>query len=166
MHKSLKNVLESVSPSMKKAVTDLYEYLIEGAMNTPSSSYAVEHLQATVGVNPNKVQDGTKIVGLASKVGMDGYSSLAKDEDQILNQVSNDMSQIHPIDVQLPQDDQFDNLPTGGDQPADEPPMAPPDDLAQPVEGEDDMSWDEIQNAPPSIPDGTSDDDLAGLLNG
>ena len=46
MHESLKNVLESVSPSMKKAVTEMYELLIEGAMNTPTSSDAVEHLQA------------------------------------------------------------------------------------------------------------------------
>jgi hypothetical protein len=166
MHESLKNVLESVSPSMKKAVTEMYELLIEGAMNTPTSSDAVEHLQATVGVNPNEVKDGTKIVGLAGKVGMDGESSLAKDEDQLLNQVSNDMAAIQPIDVQLPKEDQFENLPTGGGQTV-EPPAEEPVDLAQLEEGGDDeMTWDEIQNAPPSIPEGTSDEDLAGLLDG
>ena len=161
MHDSLKNVLESVSPSMKKAVTAMYELLIEGALNKPTSTDAVEHLQATVGVNPNEVKDGTKIVGLAGKVGMDGKSSLAKDEDQLLNQVSNDMAQIQPIDIQLPQEQQFDNLPQGGGQTIEEPVT----DLAQTDDGGDDtMTWDEIQNTPPAIPDGTSDEQLGNLV--
>ena len=98
--------------------------------------------------------------------GIPTEEDLDKMEDKLINDVSNDMSQIRPIDVPLPQEDQFENLPSGGGQPAEEPPMGPPDDLAQPAEEEEEMSWNEIEKAPPSIPDGTSDDDLAGLLDG
>ena len=60
----------------------------------------------------------------------------------------------------------FQEIKRGGGQTV-EPPAEEPVDLAQPEEGGDDeMTWDEIQNAPPSIPEGTSDEDLAGLLDG
>lgn len=163
MHESLKKVLESVDPGICKAATMMYTMLFENS-STPSSTDAVERLQATVGVNPNKVDDGTKIVGLAAKVGMDGKTGLDQTEDEILNQVSNDMADIKPIDVKLPEEQQFDNLPTGGGQtePTEEQaPLAAPDGS-----DEDDMTWDEIQNEPPVIPEDTPDEDLDSLLNG
>lgn len=160
MHESLKVVIESVDPAMRKAIYAIYSTVFENAA-TPTSTDAVEHLKATVGVNPNEVKDGTKIVGLASKVGMDGETSLAKDEDEILNQVSNDMADIHPIDVQLPEEQQFDNLPTGGG------PVEEPAPVAAPNDSDDaDMTWDDIQNEPAAIPDDTSDETLDSLLNG
>ena len=163
MHESLKEVLESVEPAMRNAVTKIYTMLFENTAS-PTSTDAVEHLKATVGVNPNEVKDGTKIVGLASKVGMDGQTGLNQTEDQILNQVSNDMSDIHPIDVKLPEEQQFDNLPASGGQTVQNEESV---SLAEPEESTDeDMTWDDIQNEPPAIPDDTSDEDLDSLLNG
>ncbi len=163
MHESLKKVLESVEPTMCTAITAMYNMLFENAA-TPTSTDAVEHLQATVGVNPNEVKDGTKIVGLAAKVGMDGKTGLDQTEDELLNKVSNDMADIKPIDIKLPEEQQFDNLPDGGGQTVQTEEPAP---LAAPEESTDeDMTWDDIQNEPPAIPGDTSDEDLDSLLNG
>ena len=111
---ALKTVLESTSEPFREAVGQLYDTIFE-SMNTAD---AVNMLTQKVGENVNKVKDGTEIVGLAAKSGMDG-----KPLDNTLDGIINDVNQIVADSTpmpELPTEDGMDSLPEGGGEPAPE----------------------------------------------
>lgn len=111
MIEALKPVLESTSEPFREAVISLYDTLFEGT----SSSDVVAMLQNKVGENVNKVDDGTQIVGLAAKSGMDGQP-LDNTLDGIVNDMNKMVAKSTPMPG-LPTEQGMDGLPEGGDEP-------------------------------------------------
>ena len=112
MIEALKPVLESTSEPFREAVISLYDTLFEN-VNTAD---AVNMLAQKVGENVNKVDDGTKIVGLAAKSGMDG-KPLDNTLDGIVNDVNQLVAESTPMPG-LPTEVGMEGLPEGGGEPA------------------------------------------------
>lgn len=158
MYKEIKNLVESSDPLIRDAVRQIFNAVFEMG-ESPTTEDAVNKLKAQYGDNPNAVTDGTKIVGLSAKMGMGDNEPLAPKEDELVNDVINNVAENTPIDIELPKEQEFDNLPS------DNPPKQPMEQPATiPMEGEA-MTSEEIMNAPPAIDDNMSDDDLGALIN-
>ena len=162
MYKEIKNLVESSDPLIRDAVRQIFNAVFEMG-EAPTTEDAVNKLKAQYGDNPNAVTDGTKIVGLSAKVGMGDSEPLAPKEDELVNDVINKVAENNPIDIELPEEQDFENLPS------DNPPQQP---MAQPTPitnedpmGDEAMTSEEIMNAPPAIDDQMSDDDLGALIN-
>ncbi len=112
MIEALRPVLESTSELFRDAVISIYDTLFEGT----SSTDAVSMLQNKVGENVNKVDDGTKIVGLAAKSGMDG-KPLDTSLDGIINDVNQVVAESTPMPG-LPTEQGMEGLPEDGGEPA------------------------------------------------
>ncbi len=119
----LRPVLDTISPKMRDAVICIHE----AVFGQPDSKDAVARLKATVGENPNEVDDGTKVVGRAAKAGIDGDNSLPEQEDEIVNAVAKDVAKLKPMAIDLPKEDDFANLPGDGEPPLPDEPL--PEDI-------------------------------------
>lgn len=110
-------VLESTSEPFKAAVENLYSLLFE-TVGKPSSKDAVDMLQAKVGPNVNKVDDGD-IVGLSAKAGF-GDKPLDTDLDDMVTAVNQDMAKMTPL-PEMPTEQGMEGLPEGGGQTEEQP---------------------------------------------
>jgi hypothetical protein len=109
---ALKPVLEPTAEPFREAVNSLFYTLFENV----NSADAVDMLTQKVGENLNKVDDGTKIVGLAAKSGMDG-EPLDNSLDSIVNDMNKMVADSTPMPG-LPTEVGMEGLPEGGGMPA------------------------------------------------
>lgn len=137
----LNTLLESSSPVFNEAVSELFHTLFE----TASSKDTVAQLAQKVGQNIHKVDDGSKIVGLAAKSGMDG-DALPPEEDELVNNAE-EVANTALEQPELPTEKGMEGLPNdGGTEDTESEFAEEPEDTSNDLSGEE---FENISDNPP-----------------
>ena len=138
----LNTLLESSSPVFNEAVSELFHTLFESEV---SSKDTVAMLSQKVGQNVHKVDDGSKIVGLAAKTGMDG-DALPPEEDELVNNAE-EVANTALEQPELPTEKGMEGLPNdGGTEDTESEFYEEPEDISNDLSGEE---FENVSDNPP-----------------